>query len=202
MGHQVTHLALLQWVTRPVQRQWQRLRFHAWPLGLLAVTILLGQAATLTQQPLVGVSVDTRSYMIPAQRIAQSQWLAPPFRTPGYPLFLSLVFQLSGGVDYPAAQTCTHQPPTTSCANAFLPVVAAQALLSVLGVLAVYLLVYRLTSRRLFACIIACYLSVNLYLLAWERSVLSELLSTTWLVLVFLSFERFVRRQGLWRGLL
>src|SRR5262245_28686811 len=202
MGHQVTHLALLQWVTRPVQRQWQRLRFHAWPLGVLAVAILLGQAATLTQQPLVGLSVDSRSYMIPAQRIAQFQWVAPPFRTPGYPLFLSLVFQLTGGVDFPAAQTCTQQPPSAFCAATFPPVVLAQALLSVLGVLGVYLLVFRITSRRLFACIIACYLSINLYLLAWERSVLSELLSATWLVLVFVSFERVVRRPGLGRGLL
>src|SRR5262249_6479217 len=82
------------------------------------------------------------------------------------------------------------------------PVVLAQALLSLVASLGCYLLVYRLTSRRLIACLVASYLSVNLYLLAWERSVLSELLSATWLVLVFVGFERFVRQPRLWRGLL
>src|SRR5262249_53449182 len=139
-GHQVAHW-VVQWIARLLQGQWQRLRFHACPLGILAAAILLGQVATLMQQPLVGVDVDTRSYMIPAQRLVQSLWVAPPFRTPGYPLFLSLVFQVTGGVDYPAAQTCTYQPPSTSCAAIFLPVVLAQALLSVIGVLSSYLLV-------------------------------------------------------------
>src|SRR5262249_27323528 len=90
----------------------------------------------------------------------------------------------------------------TSLTATFLPVVLAQALLSVVAALCSYLLLYRLTGRRVFACLIASCISINLYILAWERSVRYETLSYTWLVLVFLCFERFMRRPRLVLGLL
>src|SRR5262249_36786139 len=100
------------------------------------------------------------------------------------------------------AQSCTHLPPSAYCTATFQPVVLSQALVAIIASLAVYALVFRLTGRRLFACVLASYLSINLYMLAWERSALTETLSYTWLIVVFLCFERFVRRPGLGGGLL
>src|SRR5262249_61835321 len=120
----------------------------------------------------------------------------PPPRAPGSPPSLPLPSQLPGGGASPPALTCRSTPPSATCAALFLPVVLAQALLGVVALLGVYLLVFRLTARRLFACLVASYLSINLYVLAWVRGVLSETLSATGVVLVFLGFGRSVRGRG------
>ena len=57
-------------VQRVAQHLGQRLKSHMWPLGVLAMAILLGQAATLLQQLLVSVYPDSPGYASAAQRIS------------------------------------------------------------------------------------------------------------------------------------
>jgi glycosyltransferase involved in cell wall biosynthesis/putative flippase GtrA len=178
-----------------------KLKPHAVPLTILLLAAALGQAATLMQHPLVATFPDSASYLevahgcqqVPGSGalpafcptpgiLASPMNLIQPFRTPGYPLFLALVFTVAG--------------------NHLARVVAAQAVISLLAVLECYVLAFRLSHRRWVACLVASAIGVNLYLLSWERTILSEALSWWSLITLFLCYERFIRRPGLRWGVI
>ena len=169
-----------------------RLVPHRVALLIVGICAVVGQAATLTQRPLVALYPDTRSYLQSAQQIAGSFDFVQTFRAPGYPSFLAAVFGLTGGVDYNQAATCTTIVSSGYCQQALRLAVVAQASVALLVTLGIYVLIYRLTHRRMTACVVAALLALNLYVLAWERNILSEFLSYASLVGVFLCYERFV----------
>ena len=170
-----------------------RLTPHRVPLVLVGLSAVVGQVVTLAQHPLVAPYSDTRGYLLSAQQIATSLGFVQTFRAPGFPSFLAAVFALTGGIDYERAATCTAIVSPTYCQQALRPVVAAQAALALLVTLGMYVLIYRITRRRVTACVVAALLAFNLFVLSWERAILSEFLSYASLVAVFLCFERFVR---------
>ena len=181
------------WGGRSLERLKARLAPHRVPLALVGLCAVVGQVAVRILHPQVGTFPDSASYVLPAQKIAGSFTFVQTFRTPGYPSFLAAVFALTGGVDYNQAATCADVVPSAYCQQALRPVLLAQAALAMLVTLGLYVLIYRLTRRRVIAGVVAALLALNLYVVSWERAVLSEFLSYASIVAVFLCYERFVR---------
>ncbi len=166
-------------------QQWHtfvsRLKRHALALGTLLFACIVGQAAIATQSPLVIVEPDTKTYVTAAAHILSSFQLFDPIRTPGYPLFLALIFKAQGSMD-------------------LMLVVYAQMALMMLAAGEIYVLAYRITSHKSTAAIAGSLVGGNLYILQWERTVLTESLACWLLVTLFVAFEAYLRtarRQAL-----
>jgi glycosyltransferase involved in cell wall biosynthesis len=152
---------------------------HTLPLLIVFVAITIGQAATLLQHPLAAPYPDSVDYISLAHGIlASPKDLINPVRTPGYPFFLATIFRFVG-------------------TDHLGKVVVVQALVAVLAVLECYVLAFRLAHRRWLACAITSAIGLNLYILGWERTILTEALSWWSLITLFLCYERFIRRPGL-----
>lgn len=156
-----------------------KVKSHALPLLMLLLAAAMGQAATLIQQPFAATYPDTVSYTLMADGIlASPRGLINPFRLPGYPLFLATMFRVSGGGHLGS-------------------VVVAQVGICLLAVFECYLLAFRLSHRRWIACLIASAVGSNLFIVSWERTILTEALSWWSLITLFLCYERFIRRPSM-----
>ncbi|HEX6122878.1 MAG TPA: glycosyltransferase family 2 protein, partial [Ktedonobacterales bacterium] len=170
------------------------------------VAFIVGQVATLTQFPRAYIYADTKGYAVAAAHFAHSITHLDAFRTPGYPLLLGFVEAVTGQ-HLTGATVCgrTYIPHYGAllpvCQNSFRWMLPVQALLLLAATLTCYGLVYHLTRRRAAACVAAVLICANLYIVSWERTILTELLSFWSIVTVFYCFERFVRRPGLAWGI-
>lgn len=163
-----------------------RLRRHAIPLAGVLGACAIGQAATLIQPLPTHTWPDTQQYVAVTHRILTSLQFADPVRTPGYPLFLAGIYLTAGD------HTRT--------------IILAQALLMVLTAVELYVLGLRIGLSRPFAALVAAMIGVNIFILNWERLVLSETLSFWLIVTLFLAFAGYLRTPRLsgaiWVGLL
>ena len=160
------------WIRRIVNA----IRPHGFAVLVVLACTAAGQIATLMQRPLTCYCADTHSYLVAAQQIMQSPVaLIQALRTPGFPLLLAVVFKLTGNENWNA-------------------VTVVQAVIAVCTIVECYVLAYWLTQRRWIATVVAGLLGTNLYILAWERVMMTELLSIWAIVTLFLCFDRFVQR--------
>ncbi len=147
---------------------------HLISLGSVFLAAALGVLASLLQTPRVAAFPDSYQYLAAAHRLLATRQLTDPYRTPGYPAFLALIFLLTGGEHWGA-------------------VVAAQAALIILAAVEIYVLVYRVAERRWVAALIASVAGLDLYFTAWARVLPSEAPSYWMLVTLVLVFERYLR---------
>ncbi len=164
---------------------WIRVRRskHALPLIIVAGGALLGQLLVLTRRPLIVPTADSASYLAVADQLLHHPSfgaLFDPVRTPAYPLFLALTGLLRG-----------HEPGN---AIAF-----AQALLLALTAVEAYWLTYRLTESRWAAALAGIVVGTNMFLLDWERTIMSEALAL-WAVATAVLFfvEWLYQRAWMW----
>jgi 4-amino-4-deoxy-L-arabinose transferase-like glycosyltransferase len=165
---------------------WQGLRPHLIPLAITSLAILLGQIAVLTQHPLATTIYDDgKTYVDAASAImASPRGLVQTFRTPGYPLLIATVFGIFG-------------------TNNFNALVVVQSVLAVISVFECYTLAYLLTRQQWAACIAATAVALDIYIVSWERTVLTESLSYVIVLTMLLIFDRLVRRpKATWAILL
>ena len=142
----------------------------------MAISLVVGtysQYVLLHQGLTPGIFPDSRDYLNATQGIFASQHLVDPYRTPGYPVFLAVIFAFMGSIRVNA-------------------VVVVQTLFMVLALMEIYQLTYWL-SRKIWAAMgTTIAVGVNLYILDWERSLLSETLSLWVLVTLMICFERYL----------
>jgi hypothetical protein len=155
----------------------RRLQFHAVALGIVALAILFGQIVTLLQTPSFHLTSDSPRYFEGAARILQGGPISTPLDTGGYSLFL-VPFVLLNGTGHVAY------------------IVYAQMLLMVLSVFEVYVLTYRITGQRWIGAVVACILALNVYVLNWEREIMTEALAFWMIITVFLMFEHALRTSS------
>jgi hypothetical protein len=166
----------LSWmIQRAAQVAQSRMRTHWLPLAIVLAACGVGQVAVLFRQPLVYLWPDSTTYLAIAKHMLTTHLLNDPVRTPGYPLFLALLWLLTGGQHLWA-------------------VVLAQAVLIVCAAVEVYVLLWRVRGQRLLACLIACVLGINPFVSNWERLMLTEALTYWIIVTLFLVFERLLRQ--------
>jgi 4-amino-4-deoxy-L-arabinose transferase-like glycosyltransferase len=154
----------------------RRARPHALALAVVLLACAIGQAIVLVQTPLVAQFPDTEQYLSAARHILTAQQFIDPWRTPGYPVLLALIFALTGGEHLHA-------------------VVIAQAALIVAAAVEIYALVYRVRGRRWEAALIAALGGLNPFVVNWERCILTEALCYWLAVTLFLVFERVLARR-------
>lgn len=154
--------------------RWRARLHHHWlPLALVLLANVVGQVATLSQKPLVVLTPDSHDYLQALAGIVQQLHLVDPYRTPGYPLMLVLF--------------------TAGNGDRLTSIVLSQAALLLLATGEIYLLAYRLSQQRWLGCVAAAAIGANVYILNWERLVLSESVSIWLLVTLVCCFERYLR---------
>ncbi len=151
------------------------LRTHGLPLLIVALATLLSLLALLSVHPSIPNSPDSKEYLTLARKIIATGQVVDPKRTPGYPMFLALIFTLFPDQNLYA-------------------VVAFQIALFTVAAFEVYLLSYRLTKRPWIACVIASVVALNVYMLDWAYSIRDEAFSYWLTVTLFLVVERLSRR--------
>lgn len=155
-------------------------------LTLVALACAAGQVAILAQHPLVYSTLDSSDYVGLGVRLAQHPSMASlftslsvsgtPGRTPGYPFLIALAYLLQG------------QPGGNL-------VVFIQAGLMVLTAFEFYLLVYQLTRSRVAAMLAGVLIGTNIFLLNWERMIMTESLAIFLVATTVLSFWMWLRYQ-------
>jgi 4-amino-4-deoxy-L-arabinose transferase-like glycosyltransferase len=168
---------ILSWMWQGLSDFGRRLVPHALPLLGVGVAIAIGQYVTFWNHPMVMIfHGDSTDYIAFANSMLSSFHVLDPARTPGYPLILAIIFALTGGQSLPV-------------------VIIAQVVLIIHALFMVYLLIFRLSRNRWMAMGVTVLLSLNSYLLNWEREILSEPLTIWLMVMIFLLIERYVRVQ-------
>lgn len=172
----------------PVARSWGRfveralplLRRHGATIALVLAASAIAQAAVFIQTPRVLFGGDSPPYIWAGQHIASSLQFFDATRTPGYPSFLAIIFQLAGLVGYdklkaiPIGQTC----------------------LTLAASVELYILTYRLTKLRWVSGLVAAIISCNLYIIAWERVVRVEAITYFSTLTLFLFIEWYLRTES------
>ncbi len=151
-------------------------RRHSLALGLVLLACALGQVVTFAQNPRLVVDPDGPSYLNAAHAILTQHQFLNPERTPGYPIFLAIIFSISG----------EHN---------LVAITFAQAAMTVIATLEIFALVYLVSHRRWVACVLAALIGANLYILDWERLVRDETLSFLIAVTLFLTLTVYVRTE-------
>ncbi|MBF6591976.1 MAG: hypothetical protein IVW57_15815 [Ktedonobacterales bacterium] len=118
---------------------------------------------------------DSREYIASALRIMDGQSWADPQRLPGYPLFLVIIFWLTGSLNLVAAEL-------------------VQMALFVVTALEVYVISYRLWRHTRLAALIAVLTGTNVYLLEFVKPILSDGLALWLLTTLALAIIAFVER--------
>lgn len=118
---------------------------------------------------------DSHEYIASAHRIMAGEAWADPQRLPGYPLFLALIFTLTGTTNLIAAEL-------------------AQLALFILTTVEVYVISYRLWRHTRLAAVIGALFGTNVYFLEFAKPILSDglalWLTTTLALAVILFVER------------
>lgn len=136
---------------------WQKARVLCYGLLLLVVAIGI-VAAYYLNHPTPDINPDTSTYLRVAQRIVNSGDPFDPVRTPGYPLFIALLWLVGGSGN--------------------LGIVSlAQAGLFVLAVLELYLLAWLIWKRAWIGLIVGLIVVSNMYLLSYIKPIIVEPLS-------------------------
>lgn len=157
---------------------------RVWAFG--AATMLLAGLVTLAyylNQPFAQMDPDTVDYTRIANAIPRGH-LVDPIRTPGYPLFIRVVYLVAGQGN-------------------LIAVAIAQGVLYVLACLGVYTLALRLTRRAWVAFLVAALLDTNVLLLSYVKPIMSEALAlflVTMLALIVAQHTRAATPRTLWLG--
>ena len=120
---------------------------------------------------------DSHEYIASAHRIMAGESWADPQRLPGYPLFLAVIFTLTGRTNLMAAQL-------------------VQMGLFVVTALEVYVIGYRLWKHTRLAALIAALVGTNVYFLEFARPILSDGLALFLATTLALAIVVFIERPG------
>jgi hypothetical protein len=177
------------WAATRKQASSFRSRVVAWLLTghlpgvlIVVVTTSLFVTAFYINQPDPRASPDTPSYLFVAEQIREHGQLTDVFRTPGYPLFISLIFFLFGNGN-------------------LLAVSIAQGVLFVVTAIEIYAITYLIARRVWIATTVALVASVNTYQVSYAKGVIVEgfaLWTVVSLALVVVLFFRSPRARELW----
>lgn len=121
---------------------------------------------------------DSHEYIASAHRIMAGESWADPQRLPGYPLFLAIIFIVTGS--------------TTNLMAAQL----AQMGLFVVVALEVYVIGYRLWKHTRLAALVAALVGTNVYFLEFVRPILSDGLALFLATTLALAIVVFIERPG------
>ncbi len=168
-------------VGKALVNDWRTHKYTLYAVLLVCITTMVVVAYYLNH-PQPELTPDTRSYLDVAQRIQMRGRLVDPFRLPGYPLLIVLVYTLAGQGNLAAVSV-------------------VQAVLFVLATLELYVLAVLVLRRGWVALLIGLLVGTNLTLLSYVKPLMSEALALWLLVSLALAVALFVytrRVRFLW----
>jgi len=147
--------------------------------GALAVVVLTSVfvSAFYINYPEPRVNGDTPSYLAVAENIRENGTFTDPFRLPGYPLFISLMFLVFGNDNLQALSI-------------------AQGVLFVITAIEIYVITYLITRRVWIASTVALIASVNTDQLSYAQGVIVEGFALWTVVTLALTFVLFFTKPG------
>jgi hypothetical protein len=161
-----------------------RLRVDEWRdsphfTGVLVVSIVTTVFITVfyVNEPFPPSSPDTPSYLTVAEKIKDHGTFTDVYRTPGYPLFLAIVFSIFGDGDI-----------------RFVSV--AQAALYLIAAIELYVIAYLIFRRVWVATAVALIASVNTFQFSYAKAIIVEGFSMWTVVTLALTIVLFFRRPG------
>jgi hypothetical protein len=148
--------------------------------GLLVVSILTSLLITMffVNEPYPPSNPDTPSYLDVAEKIKNHGTFTDPWRTPGYPLFIAIVFLIFGDGDV-----------------RFVSV--AQAALYLIAAIEVYMIAYLIFRRVWIATVVALVASVNTYQFSYAKGIIIEGFAMWTVVTLMLAVVLFLRRPSI-----
>jgi hypothetical protein len=152
--------------------------------GVLVVSIFTTLLITIffINEPYPPTNADTPSYLDVAERIKNHGTFTDVWRTPGYPLFIAIVFLIFGDGDV-----------------RFVSV--AQAALYLIAAIEIYVIVYLIFRRVWIATIVALIASVNTYQFSYAKGIVVEGFAMWTVVTLTLTVVLFLRKpsvRSLW----
>lgn len=169
------------WRDRFAPRLYGVLARHGLALGALTLVIAFAQLTLIATHPQVPGGPDSGQYLLGAAAITAHGRFVDPLRTPGYPLFLALIFRFTGGQEFGSQNIAAA--------------IGAQIALMIVTCYEIYVLAYRITPRPLFACLAAALVSLNVYILDWEYSIRNEAL-TMWILVTLALVARTLLKRA------
>lgn len=147
--------------------------------GILIVSILTTLLITIffINEPYPPGNPDTPSYLDVAEKIKNHGTFTDPWRTPGYPLFIAIVFLIFGDGDV-----------------RFVSV--AQAALYVIAAIEIYVIVYLIFRRVWIATAVALIASVNTYQFSYAKGMIVEGFAMWTVVTLALTVVLFFRKPS------
>ena len=147
--------------------------------GALIVGVLTSVfvSAFYINYPEPRVNADTPSYLAVAENIRENGTFTDPFRLPGYPLFISLMFLVFGNDNLQALSI-------------------AQGVLFVITAIEIYVITYLITRRVWIASTVALIASVNTDQLSYAQGVIVEGFALWTVVTLALAIVLFFTRPG------
>jgi len=161
-----------------------RLRIAEWRdsphfTGVLVVSVLTTVLITMfyVNEPYPPSNPDTASYLTVAEKIKNHFTFTDVYRTPGYPLFVAIVFLLFGDGDL-----------------RFVSV--AQAGLYLVAAIEIYVIAYLIFRRVWIAAAVALVASVNTYQFSYAKGIIVEGFAMWTVVTLALTIVLFLRKPG------
>ena len=147
--------------------------------GLLVVSILTTLLMTIfyINEPYPPSSADTASYLTVAEKIKNDLTFTDVYRTPGYPLFIAIVFLIFGDGDL-----------------RFVSV--AQAGLYLIAAIEIYVIAYLIFRRVWIATAVALVASINTYQFSYAKGIIVEGFAMWTVVTLTLTIVLFLRKPS------
>jgi hypothetical protein len=147
--------------------------------GLLVVSILTTLLITMfyVNEPYPPGNPDTASYLAVAEKIKNHFTFTDVYRTPGYPLFIAIVFLIFGDGDL-----------------RFVSV--AQAGLYLIAAIEIYVIAYLIFRRVWIATAVALVASINTYQFSYAKGIIVEGFAMWTVVTLTLAIVLFLRKPG------
>lgn len=143
-----------QRLARTLRRDWRSTRYLSYGLVLLLISAAFTSAYYLNH-PQPETYPDTQTYLLVTHHIQTQGKFTDVLRTPGYPVFITLVFLVAGESNIAAVSV-------------------GQAVLFVLAALELYILTILLFRRAWIALVVGLLVGTNAFLLSFAKPMLSE----------------------------
>lgn len=150
---------------------------HLLPIALMTVLFLIIQIHFLRLKPLYFIYPDSDSYINLAKLMQNKHIFTDTNRTSGYPLFIFLNDVIAGSVNYKI-------------------IVLSQSILMLIAAIEIYFISLYLTKNNYISLVAGLLAASNLYILSWERYIITEPVAYFCLVTTLFSLCWYLKKKS------
>ncbi|OGG11947.1 hypothetical protein A2Z00_04020 [Candidatus Gottesmanbacteria bacterium RBG_13_45_10] len=159
------------------------------PLSLILISGVFIRLLYFHFYPTMFIAIDSYGYYGMGNGMVANPSLATlinPFRTPVYPVFISLLAKMSGNFN-----AAIGTPAFTQVSYLIMGV---QSVISISALLLFYMLLRQTKIKKLYAFLFVLFESVNIAIFAWDKALITESFSLSWtLVMSYIAIHALKR---------